>query len=158
MASQVLNFLVQEPGVEPRRVTTSESVVKIGRVASAHVVLTNPLASRMHAVIEVTESGATIIDLGSEPKTAVNGIEVNKHLLSAGDRIQIGDSLVVLEASGVASPHPVGGAPAEAAPDRSGAAWNWGDAPKPRRERNAAGPIALLGLLLLGLLAFLALR
>jgi pSer/pThr/pTyr-binding forkhead associated (FHA) protein len=158
MASQVLNFLVQEPGVEPRRVTTSESVVKIGRVASAHLVLANPSVSRMHAVIEVTDDGATIIDLGSEPKTAVNGVEVNKHVLAAGDRIQIGDSLVVLEASGDASPLPLTAGPLKAASAPSGGAWNWGEAPKPRRERSVAGPIALLGLSLLALLAFLALR
>src|SRR5690606_13674003 len=74
MAATPLTFLVHERGFDPRRVTTSDDVVKIGRGARLQLELQNPAASRMHAVLEVTEKGATLIDLGCEPSTRVNGV------------------------------------------------------------------------------------
>ena len=51
------------------------------------------LASRMHAVIEVAgPEDITLIDLGNEPGTMVNGARVNKCKLHVGDQIQVGDT------------------------------------------------------------------
>lgn len=147
MAEPQLTFLVREPGLEPRRVTTPQGVVKIGRNANLPLGLSSAQVSRMHAVIEVQDGGAIVlIDLGSEPKTTVNGEPVDKASLRPGDRIGIADCELVLEAVGehVAAP--------------SAGAWNWGDAPPQRKERSSAGPIVVLALVLLGVIGYLLLK
>lgn len=72
-----------------------QSVIKIGRLASAHIRVTDPNVSRMHAIIEVTTEQVQIIDLGSSTGTLVDGSKVNKAELHEGSRVQVGD--VVLE-------------------------------------------------------------
>jgi Zn-finger nucleic acid-binding protein len=79
-------------------VEVSREVVKLGRLASAHVRLDEGSgASRMHAVIEATQRAVTIIDLGTDNGTYVNGARVTKALLAHRDVIQIGDTELVLE-------------------------------------------------------------
>ncbi|HEY1534943.1 MAG TPA: AgmX/PglI C-terminal domain-containing protein, partial [Polyangiaceae bacterium] len=59
----------------------------------------------------------TLIDLGNEPGTMVNGARVNKCKLHVGDQIQVGQTYIVLEsaeaagAEAVAAPPAFGGAP-----------------------------------------------
>jgi Zn-finger nucleic acid-binding protein len=77
-------------------------IIKVGRLASAHVRLTDDSGSaRMHAVIEANAvDDVTIIDLGSAIGTLVNGERINKTQLVTGDTIQIGDTsleLTILE-------------------------------------------------------------
>lgn len=166
MSTPRLTFLVTEPGVEPRHVVTTDDVVKIGRLASAQLALSDPAASRMHAVIEVANASVTLIDLGSEPPTLVNGAAINKSALRPGDRIQIGQSVLLLESMGdghARASNPVQiGAPAgmgESPPPAKAPAWNWGErGPAPRRERSAVGPALLVGVFLLVLVAFFLLR
>jgi hypothetical protein len=51
-------------------------------------------------VIEVASvDDITLIDLGNEPGTVVNGARVNKCKVHAGDQIQIGNTTIVLEAA-----------------------------------------------------------
>jgi Zn-finger nucleic acid-binding protein len=79
-------------------VEVTREVVKLGRLASAHVRLDDDSgASRMHAVIEATQLAVTIIDLGSDNGTYVNGARVTKALLRHRDVIRIGDTELVLE-------------------------------------------------------------
>ncbi|HUQ06641.1 MAG TPA: FHA domain-containing protein [Kofleriaceae bacterium] len=73
-----------------RSQTLDQKVSKIGRIASAHVHLDHADVSRMHAVIENSDEGAWVIDLGSSIGTIVNGEKVNKKTLRAGDVIDIG--------------------------------------------------------------------
>ena len=59
----------------------------------------------MHAVIEVGgPDDITLIDLGNEPGTMVNGARVNKCKLHVGDQIQIGGTTIVLERAEAAGP------------------------------------------------------
>jgi len=81
-----------------RRVSPDQNVIKVGRLPNSHVVLDDdPKVSRMHAVIENDGGALTVIDLGSEDGTRVNGERVNKHTLAVGDRITVGDTTLVLE-------------------------------------------------------------
>ena len=67
------------------------NITKIGKVASSHLRLEDDVASRMHAMIEVTGPNEVyIIDLGSAAGTFVNGQKTNKARLSTGDEIVIG--------------------------------------------------------------------
>jgi pSer/pThr/pTyr-binding forkhead associated (FHA) protein len=81
-----------------RTETFSEPIIKIGKVASSHLRLDDELASRMHAMIEVSSPDEIyIIDLGSASGTYVNGQKSNKSRLQSGDEISIGETRMVVE-------------------------------------------------------------
>ncbi len=73
-------------------------IIKIGRLASAHLCLDDDKVSRIHSVIEVAPDGKlSIIDMGSVEGTWVNGRRVNKGVLSFGDEIRVGNTLIKVE-------------------------------------------------------------
>src|SRR3954471_5632947 len=75
----------------------SLSVIKVGKVPSAHLKLDDETVSRMHAIIEVNGPGdVSIIDLGSTKGTFVNGQKVNKAKLQSGDTIVVGETRIEL--------------------------------------------------------------
>jgi hypothetical protein len=81
-----------------RRETVAQDIVKVGKDPRSHLRVDDELASRMHAVIEVGgENDITLIDLGNEPGTLVNGQRVNKCKIRTGDQVQIGNTLLHLE-------------------------------------------------------------
>ena len=81
-----------------RSETFAEPIVKIGKVASSHLRLEDDLASRMHAMIEVTGPDEIyIIDLGSAAGTFVNGQRSNKARLQNGDEIVVGETRLIVE-------------------------------------------------------------
>src|SRR5512138_1976894 len=86
----------------------TREIIKIGRLASAHLCLDDEKISRIHSVIEVSPDGAiSIIDMGSAEGTFVNGKKVSRGPLRTGDQITVGGLRLVLEV-------PEGGAPASA--------------------------------------------
>ena len=94
-----LTFGLYRGGVFVHRETVTDDVVKIGRDPKSHVHVDDELASRMHAVIEVSShEEMLLIDLGNEGGTLVNGARVDKCKVTKGAEIQIGRTLVVLEA------------------------------------------------------------
>src|SRR4028118_251206 len=73
-------------------------IIKIGRLASAHLCLEDEKVSRIHSVIEVAADGSmSIIDMGSVEGTYVNGKRVNKGQISFGDEIKVGATIIRLE-------------------------------------------------------------
>lgn len=73
------------------------SVIKLGKVPSAHLKLDDETVSRMHAVIEVDgANNVSIIDVGSTKGTFVNGQKVNKAKLQSGDTIVVGEMRIEL--------------------------------------------------------------
>src|SRR6266567_3985484 len=93
-----LTFGLYEGGQLVRRETVTQDIVKVGKDPKSHLRVDDELASRMHAVIEVASpEDITLIDLGNEPGTMVNGARVNKCKISAGDQLQIGGTKIVLE-------------------------------------------------------------
>src|SRR5690606_10850063 len=98
MAKAVLTFAVYQANQLVGRESVAQDVVKIGRDPKSHLCINDEAASRMHAVIEVTSAQeVTLIDVGTDPGTVVNGAVVNKARLNVGDQIQIGQTIVVLE-------------------------------------------------------------
>src|SRR5262249_24968708 len=131
-----LTFALYQNDALVRRETVTQDIVKVGKDAKSHLRVDDELASRMHAVIEVASpEDITLIDLGNEPGTLVNGARVNKCKINAGDQLQIGGTTIVFEsaqpvvaaaAPGKAPNAPFAGAPA-AAP--AAAAAPFGGAP-----------------------------
>jgi hypothetical protein len=97
-AKVALTFALYQGEQLIRRDTIAQDIVKVGKDPRSHLRVDDELASRMHAVIEVASpADITLIDLGNEPGTLVNGQRVNKCKVRPGDQIQIGSTLIVLE-------------------------------------------------------------
>src|SRR5512134_366915 len=80
----------------------TREIIKIGRLASAHLCLDDEKISRIHSVIEVAPDGAvSIIDMGSAAGTFVNGKKVSRAPLTEGDQITLGGLRIVLEGAEV---------------------------------------------------------
>ena len=130
-AKVALTFALYQGDSLVRRDTIVQDIVKVGKDPRSHLRVDDDLASRMHAVIEVaTPSDITLIDLGNEPGTLVNGQRVNKCKVRPGDQIQIGSTLIVLENAELAMASSLATAPAGFSPaDIPSAAT--GDSPPP---------------------------
>lgn len=107
MAKAVLTFALYQGGALQRRETVTQDIVKVGKDPKSHLRVDDELASRMHAVIEVAgPEDITLIDLGNEPGTLVNGARVNKCKLHVGDQIQVGQTGIILEGAEPAMAQP----------------------------------------------------
>jgi hypothetical protein len=103
-AKVALTFALYQGDQLVRRDTIAQDIVKVGKDPRSHLRVDDELASRMHAVIEVASpADITLIDLGNEPGTLVNGQRVNKCKVRPGDQIQIGSTLIVLEEAEIAT-------------------------------------------------------
>ncbi|WP_257461426.1 TonB family protein [Archangium lipolyticum] len=72
-------------------------IIKIGRLASAHLCLEDEKVSRIHAVIEVGANGELFVtDMGSIGGTQVNGRRVSKSRITFGDELQVGGTTLRL--------------------------------------------------------------
>jgi hypothetical protein len=92
MSALALTFKIFRGDQLVREETLRQSVIKIGKVASAHLRIDDDSVSRMHAILEVDTAGNVhVIDLGSTRGTFINGHKVNKAKLESGDAIQVGD-------------------------------------------------------------------
>ena len=106
-AKVALTFALYQGDSLVRRDTIVQDIVKVGKDPRSHLRVDDELASRMHAVIEVASPGdITLIDLGNEPGTLVNGQRVNKCKIRPGDQIQIGSTLIQLENAEAAAATP----------------------------------------------------
>src|SRR3979409_1637116 len=87
-----LTFKIYRGDQLVREETLTQSVIKIGKVPSAHLRIDDDSVSRMHAILEVDHAGAVhVIDLGSTRGTFINGHKVNKAKLESGDAITVGE-------------------------------------------------------------------
>jgi len=84
-----LRFLLQE-------IDLPQGETLVGRSATCHVTIEDPLVSRQHAKILIEGTRATIEDLGSRNGMVVNGRQTRGPLdLSDGDRVRIGTQELV---------------------------------------------------------------
>ena len=67
----------------------------IGRDTAAQLCIPDRLMSRRHCAVEVSEGGSFLRDLGSSNGTFVNGIPVRERALEHGDRIRVGESVLL---------------------------------------------------------------
>ena len=115
MSKLSLTFRITHNGKLVREEKLGQTVIKIGKVASAHLQLDDESVSRMHAIIEVLGDNVSLIDLGSTRGTFVNGQKINKAKLESGDIITVGDTQLELTI-GEAAPVLVAVPAAQAAP------------------------------------------
>jgi len=89
-----LRFLLQEIDLRP-------GTTVLGRGASCHITIEDPLVSRQHARIRILDDQAMFEDLGSRNGSQINGDPVeDPRVLQDGDRVRIGTmELVFCEAA-----------------------------------------------------------
>lgn len=91
-----LTLSIWMPDQFERDMTVRDPVIKIGRIATAHVRIEgDDRVERMHAIIE-NEREPTIFDLGSRHGTLVNGARVDRQVLRSGDTIAVGATTIVV--------------------------------------------------------------
>ena len=69
-----------------------------GRDATSHIRLHDTEVSRRHAEFRQADGAYSVVDVGSANGTFVNGQPVKEAVLQSGDRIQIGQSILVYSA------------------------------------------------------------
>jgi hypothetical protein len=117
----------------------SREIIKIGRLATAHLSLEDDRISRIHAVVEVSPEGAvSIIDMGSAEGTFVNGKKVSRAALKPGDSVTLGGLQIVLEGTAAVQGAPA--SPVAAAPTRPAAAVATAARPAATPSRAAPAP------------------
>src|SRR5580765_3280360 len=67
----------------------------IGRDEANRIALSDPAVSPVHCAITPTDGGVLLKDLDATNPTFVNGLPAGDRILSNGDQIQIGASLLV---------------------------------------------------------------
>lgn len=97
---------VREPGAAARRVPVKGAPIRIGRAPECELVLKDSRVSRRHARLAARDGVLVLTDLGSTNGTRVNGHRVTEVVLGVGDRVQLGDTSLVVEtvAAGADSP------------------------------------------------------
>ena len=73
--------------------------VTIGRATDNALVLRDARVSRYHGRLQARSGALVYSDLGSTNGSRVNGIEVDEVVLGAGDRIEVGDTVLVVESA-----------------------------------------------------------
>jgi DNA-binding NtrC family response regulator len=86
---------------DARRVCVGEHPIQVGRDADSDIVVSDPTASFRHCRLEPSRDGLFVRDLGSSNGTFVNGMRVDRALLSSGAVVRVGRTeLCVLERDG----------------------------------------------------------
>jgi hypothetical protein len=99
-AGSAVGVLYIEGGREAgRRIPISARGLTLGRSQGADVVLEDPTVSAEHARVGVLEGRAHIIDLASSNGTFVNDQPVDRAYLYDGDRLQLGDTILLFKES-----------------------------------------------------------
>ncbi|MEO6776759.1 MAG: AgmX/PglI C-terminal domain-containing protein [Kofleriaceae bacterium] len=92
MSALALHFKIFRGDRLVREETLHHSVIKIGKVSSAHLRVDDDSVSRMHAILEVDPRGEVqVIDLGSTRGTYLNGHQIHKARLESGDELRVGE-------------------------------------------------------------------
>ena len=90
---------IKEPGRSPRRIPLAAGQIRIGRGPECELVLRDSRVSRRHARLAARDGLLILTDLGSTNGTMVNGHRVSEVVLGAGDRIELGETSVVIKAA-----------------------------------------------------------
>jgi len=88
---------VSEPGGLERVLHVAGRPLTLGRAPDNDLVIADSRVSRHHGRFQTRHGTLVYTDLGSTNGTRVNGIRVDDIVLGAGDRLQVGDVVVVVE-------------------------------------------------------------
>jgi hypothetical protein len=87
----------QRPDGQGRRVLLDGAVVTIGRAADNDLILDDQRVSRHHARLQARRGMLVLTDLQSANGSRVNGVAISEVALGAGDRIELGTTVFLVE-------------------------------------------------------------
>ena len=85
------------PDGSQRELTLDGGPVTIGRATDNTLVLRDGRVSRYHGRLTARQGALVYSDAGSTNGSRVNGVEIDEVVLGAGDRIELGDTVLVVE-------------------------------------------------------------
>jgi hypothetical protein len=91
-----------EAGKSQGKVVDVERQAVIGRGETAQLQINDLKASREHCKVFEQAGAWTVADLNSRNGIKVNGVQTTRKALSHGDRIEIGETVLVFEVTGAA--------------------------------------------------------
>ena len=102
METQTLELFVKSGPLEGQRFEVTEAGLRLGRSSSCEISVPDPALSRNQCLFELREGRVWVTDLASANGTAVNGEELgtSSRELFPGDRVQAGDSELVVVGAG----------------------------------------------------------
>lgn len=91
-----LGWLIVEQGDHPgKEHRLQEGDTNIGRAGTNQIILAHATVSREHARVRLEPEGFVVRDLAAVNPTLVNGQPITRHVLKEGDRLQVGDVVLV---------------------------------------------------------------
>jgi hypothetical protein len=93
---------VTDPDGTRRDVPIEPTGLTIGRATENDLVALDPRVSRHHGRITGRRGTLVYVDLGSTNGSRVNGVVVTEVVLGIGDRLEVGDTVLVVEVAGTA--------------------------------------------------------
>jgi VWFA-related protein len=94
---EAMAWLVMEKGPRAGREFRLQEVTSIGRTGENNIILDDPSVSRQHAKVRLEGQTFTVFDLAATNPTKVNGQEIGRHQLVDGDRVEIGNIILVFK-------------------------------------------------------------
>ena len=91
---------VTDPGGRTREITIEAGGLTIGRADDNDLVARDNRVSRHHGRVVGRRGTLVYLDLGSTNGSKVNGETVTEVVLGVGDRLEVGDTTIVLELAG----------------------------------------------------------
>ncbi|MBX6371377.1 MAG: DUF3662 domain-containing protein [Acidothermus sp.] len=88
-------LVIREGAGAAREVQLRKPVIRLGRGPQADIRLADPAVSRNHAELRLDVDPPTISDLRSTNGTRLNGVPIETAPLADGDRITLGETLLV---------------------------------------------------------------
>jgi len=89
-------LIIQLEELESKHYEITAPVTKIGRKPTNDVPLSDPFVSREHAeIVAISDGGYELRDIGAENPIRVNGRVVSQHKLRDGDKILLGQTLLI---------------------------------------------------------------
>jgi hypothetical protein len=85
------------PHGSERTIEVDGTPLTIGRARDNGLVLADSRVSRHHGRLQARRGALVYTDLGSTNGSRVNGVRVDEIVLGAGDRLQVGDTVLVVE-------------------------------------------------------------
>jgi hypothetical protein len=86
------------PGGAERQVAFDGGLLSVGRATDNGLVLADGRVSRHHGRFSVRRGALVYTDLKSTNGSRVNGHRVDEVVLGVGDRIEVGDSVIIVDA------------------------------------------------------------
>jgi pSer/pThr/pTyr-binding forkhead associated (FHA) protein len=93
---------VTDPGGRTREVILEDGSLTIGRATDNDLVAVDGQVSRHHGRIDGRRGTLVYTDLASTNGSSVNGVRVSEVVLGVGDRLEVGDTSIIVEVAGVA--------------------------------------------------------